>query len=220
MKKTNSFLVVSRYKENVDWIHNYTDNYIVYNKGDDLLYDFKQIKRPNFGGNQYDICHFIYKNYENLPDLIAFCQGYPFDHCPIKDFDRLIQNQYYTNLFSVHANVNYPSGFINEPNNNWYLYCPAVCTTPTCKVSSTDEFANSIFENYTPNEFTSFPPGSQFIVEKERCLHYSKRFWNNIMKFINSDVGSNGGKEAHVLERMMQLIFETRFKEKSIYLYE
>jgi len=220
MKKTNSFLVVSRYKENVDWIHNYTDNYIVYNKGDDFLYDFKQIKRPNFGGNQYDICHFIYKNYENLPDLIAFCQGYPFDHCPIKDFDRLIQNKYYTNLFSVHANVNYPSGFINEVNDSWYLNDPNVSVVMTCKVSSTDEFANSIFENYLTNHLISFPPGSQFIVEKERCLYYSKRFWNNIMKFINSNVNVNGGKEAHVLERMMQLIFETRFKEKSIYLYE
>jgi hypothetical protein len=34
------------------------------------------------------------------------------------------------------------------------------------------------------------------------------------MEFINTDVGVNGGREAHVLERAMQLIFETRFKEK------
>jgi hypothetical protein len=60
----------------------------------------------------------------------------------------------------------------------------------------------------------SFPPGSQFIVEKERCLFYSKKFWKNLMDFINTDVGVNGGRETHVLERAMQLIFETRFKEK------
>lgn len=215
MKKIKAFLVVSRFKENVDWIRDYTNNYIVYNKGEDPLYNFKQIKRPNFGGNQYDICHFIYENYENLPDLIAFCQGYPFDHCPIENFNQLIYNQYYTNLFSTHAGINYPNGFINEDNNNYYIYTHGVCpAVSTCKVTSFDEFANSIFENYKTNHQISFPPGSQFIVEKERCIFYSRKFWKNLMDFINSDIGVNGGREAHVLERVMQLIFETRFKEK------
>ena len=213
--KTKSFLVVSRFKENVEWVHNYTNEYVIYNKGEYLPDNFKQLKRPNFGGNQYDICQFIYENYYNLPDLIAFCQGNPFDHCTIEDFNQFIYNEYYTNLFSVHVGINYPSGFIIESNNNFYIYAYDVCpSVTTCKVSSFDEFANSIFKNYKTNHLLSFPPGSQFIVEKERCLFYSKKFWKNLMEFINTDVGVNGGREAHVLERAMQLIFETRFKEK------
>ena len=216
MNKIKAYLVVSRFKENVDWIRNYTDNYIIYNKGDDDLYDFKQIKRPNIGGNQYDICQFIYENYENLPDLIAFCQGNPFDHCPQKDFNRLIYNGYYTNLFSTHCGVNFPNGIFTEIDDG--LLCTRlkdVCpNTSECKVSSFDEFANSIFENYLSVRILSFPPGSQFIVEKERCLYYSRSFWKNLMEFVNTDIGVNGGREAHILERAMQLIFETRFKEK------
>jgi len=215
MKKTNAFLVVSRYKENVDWIHNYTDNYIVYNKGDDLLYDFKQIKRPNFGGNQYDIFHFIYKNYDCLPDLIAFCQGNPFDHCAKSDFDRWIYNPYYTRLFSTHANFDFSSGIYTEANDNPFLNPEWNVNLPPCKVSSFDVFAKSIFENYIPQNSLTFPPGSQFILEKERCLYYSKNFWKKLMEFINNDVGVNGGREAHLVERVMQLIFETRFKEKT-----
>jgi hypothetical protein len=34
------------------------------------------------------------------------------------------------------------------------------------------------------------------------------------MSFINTDIGINGGREAHIVERCMQLIFETTFKEK------
>ena len=34
------------------------------------------------------------------------------------------------------------------------------------------------------------------------------------MDFISADIEVNGGRESHVLERAMQLIFETRFKEK------
>lgn len=209
--KIKSFLVVSRFKENVEWVHNYTNEYVIYNKGEDLPDDFKQLKQPNFGGNQYDIFHFIYENYYNLPDLIAFCQGNPFDHCSEIDFNRLIYNEYYTNLFSTHAGENFQSGIFFEANDNFYLKC-----SNACKVSSFDEFASSIFENYLPIRILSFPPGSQFIVEKERCLYYSRAFWKNLMKFINTDIGLNGGRESHVVERAMQLIFETRYKEKFI----
>ena len=214
MNKIKSFLVVSRYKENVDWILDYTDNYIVYNKGDDLLFNFKQIKRPNFGANQYDIFHFIYTNYDYLPDLMTFCQGNPFDHCTKSDFDKWIYNPYYTILFSTHVGFDFRSGIFTELNSNPYLNPTFMPHLPPCKVTSFDEFANSIFEDYSSQSFLTFPPGSQLTVEKERCLYYSKNFWLKLMNFINNDVGLNGGREAHVVERAMQLIFETRFKEK------
>ena len=79
--KPKAFLVVSRYNEDVSWIKTLTDNYIIYNKGEELSSEYNQIIAPNFGGNQYDIFRYIHDNYDNLPELIAFVQGDPFDHC-------------------------------------------------------------------------------------------------------------------------------------------
>lgn len=211
MKKIPSFLVVTRYKENVDWIHEYTDEYIIYNKGEPLPSTFKQLNRPNMGGNQFDICHFIYENYDNLPDLMSFCQGDPFEHCLKSRFDELINNTKFTPLF---GDKNYPNGEYFENNTSWYIEGEFNKNRPQCKVSSFDEFANLIFKNYFSQYKLFFPPGSQFIVEKERCLYYSKNFWKKIMDFINNDIGMNGGREAHVVERSMQLIFETTFSER------
>jgi hypothetical protein len=55
-----SFLVVSRFNEDISWINNYTSNYIIYNKGEELPSEYNQIMAPNFGGNQYDIFRYIH----------------------------------------------------------------------------------------------------------------------------------------------------------------
>ena len=92
------FFVISRFKEDISWIKELTDNYIVYNKGDDDIPEYKAKKMPNIGGNQRDTFHFIYDNYDNLPDLMAFVQGDPFDHCKDGKFYDLIKNRHYTKL--------------------------------------------------------------------------------------------------------------------------
>ena len=55
MKKIKAFLIISRFNEDISWINNYTSNYIIYNKGENLPETYKQKMVPNFGGNQYDI---------------------------------------------------------------------------------------------------------------------------------------------------------------------
>ena len=60
-----------------------------------------------------------------------------------------------------------------------------------------------------------FPPGSQIIVERERCTYYSKEFWSNLMNIIPKEIGINGGAEAHIIERSIQIIFENKYKEKN-----
>lgn len=212
MNKIKAFLVVSRYNEDVSWIPFYTDNYIVYNKGESLPLEYKQILAPNFGANQYDIFRFIYDNYDNLPSLIAFVQGDPFDHCLPERFNRLIYNESYTPLF---GDSNYPRGEYFENNNNWYINGDFNRHKPLSKFNSFNEYMNHIFEDYIPLNTLYFPPGSQLIVEKERCLFYSKEFWKKLMDVICIEEGMNGGREAHIIERSIQLIFENQYKEKT-----
>jgi hypothetical protein len=53
LNKPEAFIVVSRYKENLDWLPQLTDNYIVYNKGDNLDFEKTNVKKiidlPNVG---------------------------------------------------------------------------------------------------------------------------------------------------------------------------
>ena len=211
MNKIKAFLVVSRYNEDVSWVPFYTDNYIIYNKGESLPLEYRQVLVPNFGANQYDIFRFIYDNYDNLPSLMAFVQGDPFDHCLPKRFNQLIYNESYTPLF---GDANYPHGEYSETNSNWYINGDFNNYKPLSKFGSFDEYMNHLFEDYTPLGTLYFPPGSQLIVEKERCLFYSKEFWKKLMDVICIEEGMNGGREAHIIERSIQLIFENQYKEK------
>jgi hypothetical protein len=212
MKKVKEpFFVISRFSENVEWIREITDNYIIYNKGEELDSSFHQKVVPNFGGNQYDIFNYIVENYDNLPDLIAFVQGNPFDHCIKERFLDLIKNDYYTHLF---GDSNYPDGEYTEENNNWYIGPVSRTKGITSSISSFDEYAEKTFKNYTHLNFLKFPPGSQILVEKERCLYYSKKFWNRLMGSINQEIGMNGGVEAHIVERSIDLIFQNIYEEK------
>jgi hypothetical protein len=210
MNKPNAFIVVSRYKENLDWLPQLTDDYIVYNKGEEVL-NIKQKIVPNFGANQYDIFSYIYENYDNLPDLIAFMQGDPYDHCLPDRFNSLIYNKEYTLLF---GDKNYPDGNYWEHNNSWYISSHCNTHGITCKFSSFDQYAQYIFENYEHEPTLTFPPGSQIIVEKERCLFYSKKFWKTLIDIIPTDTNINGGAEAHIIERSIKLIFDNKFKER------
>jgi len=211
MKKTKPFFVISRYSEDPSWVKDITDNYIIYNKGNELSPEFKQKLLPNFGGNQYDIFSFIHENYNDLPELMIFVQGDPFDHCLKERFDMLIKNDSYTQLF---GDVNYPDGEYDEPNNNWYIDPVQRDKNIKSSIGSFDEYAQMIFGDYTPLDRLKFPPGSQILVEKDRCRFYSREFWEKLMSLIPKEIGLNGGVEAHIIERSIDLIFQNKYKEK------
>lgn len=208
--KPKAYIVISRYQESVEWVKSLTDNYIIYNKGEELPSEYNQKIVDNFGANQYDIARYIYDNYYNLPPLIAFLQGDPFDHCLPDRFNQLIYNESFTPIF---GDKNYPSGEYSEGNNSWYIDQPWQSHKPQCKFENFDEYAKHIFSNYIREEALIFPPGSQFIVEKERCMFYSRDFWKKIMDIIPTDLNINGGREVHIIERSLQLIFENKYRE-------
>ena len=94
--KPEAFFVVSSYMNDTAWIKYYTDNYVIYDKSNTLPPSDKVIKVPNVGYNIHDIFHFIINNYNNLPELTAFLEGNPFDHCKKATFDKLIYNTEFT----------------------------------------------------------------------------------------------------------------------------
>ena len=224
------FFVISRYKEDIDWLKDYTQsNYLIYNKGEDNIDEFQShyghvVKAENFGGNQYDICRYIYENYDNLPELICFLQGHPFDHCNRDKFNVLIQNKEFTAIESYeHVPIidwhrKDTDGGYMELNNGWYINAHnEKLKQDGIEVTCTWTFGNILrylFGNYDKEvDWIRFTPASQYLVKREQCLQYSRDFWKKLMKIFPTTIGINGGTEAHIIERCMLLIFRGDYKE-------
>lgn len=211
--KTNTFLVISRFKENnLEWIKDYTDNYIIYNKGDDSLVGYKEIFKTNIGGNQRDIFEFIFDNYDNLPDSVAFLQAFPFDHCKKETLDKLILNENFTSLEDYsHVKVegihkkDVDGGYM-ELNNSWYIHACNSTFNQNCRYSSFDDFMNQVFSNYQHIEWIRFAPGSQYIIEKKQMLFYPKSFW----KFLTDNLVNKSPTEGHIIERALWNILQCK----------
>jgi hypothetical protein len=74
-------IVVARYNENLDWLMPYNDSVVVFNKGENNIPQFKNIKTLKNTGREGDTyLRYIINNYENLPDKITFLQGDSFSH--------------------------------------------------------------------------------------------------------------------------------------------
>lgn len=114
-------VVISRYKENIEWIKIF-DDYVVFNKGDtdniseDIL--DRTYYLPNVGKDLDIILRYITTHYYHLPNKIAFCQGYYQDHydLSVPEFkDRLLslKDGYSTLDYKYdrcyHAHVNVPT---------------------------------------------------------------------------------------------------------------
>jgi hypothetical protein len=205
--------LLSRYKEDFNWIKEYTDDYIIYNKGTLINNDSHVFNTENVGCNQRDIFDYVSTNYNNLPDIMIFIQCYPWDHCKKEVFDKLINNTEFTSLEyygSVPANDwegrTSDAQFL-EINNSWYISQENNKRNQTCKYSSFDEFMNCYFENYEHLEWVRFAPGSQYLVPKENFLKYPKKFWGCLMNELNT----KNPTEGYIIERALWYILSNTY---------
>ena len=75
-------IIISRYNEDLKWTLEEPFNrfkYIVYNKGDNTLFEqsrvIKIINLPNVGRESHTYLHHIIENYSNLPDILVCLPG-------------------------------------------------------------------------------------------------------------------------------------------------
>jgi hypothetical protein len=73
-------VIITRYRENIDWVDSLPCGVQIYNKG---LPDIKQkfTSVPNFGRDTGTVLHHIVNNYNSLDTQTVFLQADPFDHC-------------------------------------------------------------------------------------------------------------------------------------------
>jgi len=214
MNKPESFFVVSAWNNDISWIKDYTNDYIIFDKSDTLAADARIIKVPNYGYNIYDILYFICTFYNSLSELTAFLEGNPFDHCRRDIFDKLIYREeftpieYYKDTPVNPGEARYTDGSFGEVNNSWYIYMNDMKYKRRCVYASFDIFMHYYFEDYKQLEIVKFAPGAQYIVEKKQILQYPHLFWVCLMNGLDKEDPS----EAFVIERGLYYIFKGTYK--------
>lgn len=217
----DNFLVVSNYNNDISWVPEYSNNYIIYDRSDDSNYlkniDLKKvIKSPNVGYNLYDYFTFIINNYEKLPNCTIFMKGNTFPrHITQKYFDRIANNNFFTAIEDYRMHKSYSKGEILicffssdggfcEINNSWYLG-----SHTTKYFHNYNDFLNFCFIEPVIPKYIRFAPGANYIVPKENILKLPKVFYENLKTFV-SYCPLPG--EAHIVERALYTLWTCDFE--------
>jgi len=212
MKIKNNFLVISNHNNNVSWVLEYTDNYLVYDRSDkltdlDSLDKNKVIKSPNIGYNLYDYFTFIIDRYDNLPDVTIFAKGNVFPrHITKEYFDSVVNNTYFTPLedpnilkASWPASMYSASKGFREINTSWYTK-----HFQTKYFNEYNSFLKFVYEKPTLPAYIRFAPGANYIVPKENILKLPKMVYENIRTFISHATLPG---EASIIERALYTLW-------------
>lgn len=230
-----NFLCISSYNNNLDWLREYPNPHLIYDKTwnggviDDQILppsnlrenypEFNIINASSNGYNISDYMTFIIDYYDNLPEVTAFIKGNTFPrHLSKETFDRIINNKTFTpiedwtahdpnqtSLLDGYAMISCDGGFM-EINNSWYLKHRK---HPKKYFRSYNDFLRFCFKDPVIPIYLRFPPGGNFVVPKEYILKYDKVFYQNLRTFVDHHRLSG---ESHMLERALFTIWICNFE--------
>jgi hypothetical protein len=182
-------LVIARYGEDLSWIGNINCQYLIYNKG--LPLNIPSIPTANIGRESETYLRYIKDNYHNLPNIVIFAQGNPFDHC---------------------------ADFINKVNSIELLdadYITLCDATYSINIDTAQPYLKEVTEKFIP-EYSNvhkgwdFGAGAQYAVSKKLILKKPIDWWEHLYNThihystLNSDSQLN---IPHVFERLWPIIW-------------
>lgn len=193
MKQNDSTtFIISHYKDNYDWVKEYTDSFIVYHKD-----------RKNVGYNIYTIMSFIVDNYENLPNTCIFIKDNILErHITRGEFEVALLKSGFTPLLTQNHKTDgvinfYKDGLYYEKNNYWYLH----------HYGHRDGVENLIdLLGIRDKDYLGFAPGANYIVPKENILKHTKDFYQTLLDAVSY---TQLPGEAHLIERSLYHIWST-----------
>lgn len=173
--------IISRYNHDLDWLKEYTDDYVLYDRSEIPLEN--SIKVPNIGSDIYDKFTYIIENYDSLPDIAVYCKANLFKYITKEEFDKVKDSKVFMPLLTQGHKVyepicRYADGLYQEINNYWYLN------------SHKARYAKEIIEYFRMNEreYNKFAPGSNYILPRENILKHSIETYIKLRSYLNWDI--------------------------------
>jgi hypothetical protein len=189
-------LVVSYYKENLNWLNKIKDYKItVYNKSDIDIPN--TIKLPNVGREMHTYFHHIVTNYDNLSDWVFFTQAEPFDH--VRNYDWLLDvfpNSLSYNKLNIDDCYFFSYGIFKDK-----LVSQSNGRPHHMPVLNIDTLWSSLFTSPPPSGYP-FVAGCLFCVTKEQIRIRDISFYEKCLKITEEREQS-----PWEFERMMFYVF-------------
>jgi hypothetical protein len=222
-KKTNTFFLISNYNTDPSYLLKYCEDYIIYDQSDKSLFDISKtnlnyIRTKHTGHNISDYFQFFIDNYDDLPEFICLLKGNIVGrHLSLKHFEKVYKNKFFTYLFNdeqlppiskSHFLLS-ESKFV-ELNNSWYARYH-----PTKYFNNYNVLLNFIYNNPIVSKYLLFSPGACYIISKNHVLNNSREFYINLLKIINYTLVPKFPSEAHQIERMLPIIFNSSYEKKN-----
>ena len=183
-------LVVAKYNEDINWLNQVNTEYVIYNKGINI--EKPSIIAENIGRESETYLRYIKDNYDNLPDVVIFTQGNPFDHC----------NNFIDQVNSIDLqSKNYiflANQIIDVGSDIDFLIFELI-----------DEFIDSKFDHI--NTVWKFGAGAQYAVSKECITRKPIEWWKKLhekhIEYCFKDE-RHSLNAPHAFERLWPLIWE------------
>ncbi len=193
--------IISRYNHSLDWLSEYTDDYVLYDRSEKPLKG--GIVVPNVGSDIYDKLTYIIDNYDNLPDVAVYTKANLFKYISAFEFNKIKDNKKFTPLLTQHHKTYMPTcyykdGLYYEINNRWFLGAH-----PTMNKQNADELYNLL--GIADLKYIPFAPGSNYILPQENILKHSKKFYEKLRAYLDWTIYPG---EAQIIERGLYTLWK------------
>ncbi|NLL77120.1 MAG: DUF3431 domain-containing protein [Clostridiales bacterium] len=238
MKKTDNFFLIHNFNTVPEEILEYCENYLIVDASTEADIEprlraqkLHYVHIDNTGHNITTYFDYFADHYEDLPEVICLCKGNMLGrHCSKEYFERVYDNKYFTYLYEdrgsrdrfskvTAANPRTETSSISslisesqyiEENTSWYVDSP---NHPHRYFDNFDELLTFIYKDPVIPRYCLFSPGACYIVRREQIKKHSPLFYRNLNKIMNYGLNPNFPSEAHMVERMLPVIFEAAYAE-------
>lgn len=204
------FWVISRYNHNVDYLKDYTEDFIMYDRTTQPINDWRVIPTQNIGSDIRDKFTFIIDNYNHLPPVAVYTKANIFKYITKPEFEKMKDNTIFTPILTQYhktysAKINsttvapvcyYENGIYWEINNLWYLGAHETKHDPY----ELQELLGISGMSYVP-----FAPGSNYILPRENIRKHPKKFYEKLRGYLDWAVYPG---EAQIIERGLYTIWK------------
>ena len=186
--------VVSRYNHDIDWLRDYTNDVVLYDRSPIPAPNSR--KMANVGSDIYDKFSFIIDNYGSLPEVAVYTKANLFKYITKEEFDQIKDNKVFTPLLTQHHKTYsddkgivcyYKDEMYYERNDKWFL---------TAHPARSLELYDIL--GIADMEYIPFAPGSNYILPKENILNHSKEFYEKLRSYLEYTIYPG---EAQIMER-------------------
>lgn len=232
MHKTDNFFVIHNYNTVPTELINMCENHLIYDcssaevkdKLHSMNWNVKDVE--NTGHNITSYFSYFDEYYDELPEVICLLKGNMIGrHCSMEFFEQVHDNKSFTFLYDEKQYWDQFAKFKNnneknecgntflamenvyvEKNDSWYVESE---NHPKKYFNDVDDLLRFIYKEPMIPQYFMFSPGACFIVRREQVLRHSREFYRNLNKIMNYGMDPSFPSEAHQVERILPIIFNS-----------